>query len=1104
MSFSNDEEQWEEISPTWQVGSLVMDRYQLEERIGKGGMGEVWRAHDQVVDGDVAVKFLVGQVDRDARHRFASEVRAMARLDHPHIVSVLDQGEFDAAPLFVMTHLAGTPLGRWLRNADWEATCLVFDQMLDALAYAHARGLIHRDLKPSNIIVTGQADHPHAVVLDFGIAIDPWFDGLMTGEIVGSPGYMAPEQRRGETWRARESSDLYALGVILYEALSGKSPFGKDAKKMDALDSPNFLFPKARFPLAPRAGFEKVGEALEPLLRKLLAFRACDRPLLASDAREELARAVERVQREARVARGDSPWAEEPEEGEDRTELMSPWHPVYLAPRTPTTRPPPGAYGLYGLRQAPVLGRDRELATMWQAARRAFASGKPGVLLLEGTIGIGKSHLATHLCERANEQGLARFIEVSYLPKAPGSSGLVAALEQVLRVRQATDRDSARGRLEAWLADENSPSETLVAALLGLLRPSGGQGAIGPALKSALFLDVLRAMSKQRAVVVVMHDLQWCEDSSAFYLLNEMLGLEGLPVLVIATVRLDDQTPALAADLAALAARPRVERVTLGPLPESAVRALLRSHIALDPALEDVLVQRSEGLPLLASQLLDDLVRDGAFESGPEGARLRPGREIAPLPAGLRSFWSARVERVAKADADGVYWIDALQGLALARIGLTRSVLRALGAALGMPLADAAAAWEQEGLLIQEPDERVRFYHSELAREIAAQVQPEAAARWNLVWARALTLLDENNSGRYGLERGLHLLDAGEPEQALSALLASAEQAHTWGDAHRAAVAAARAAELASQLGDPIRLAWALRWQGGAALDAGRVDEADRVLNQARRIFEQERVLVGLGATLDALSWSRISRAAYEPAVELCTVGAEAYRRARDEPGLATVLGTLGLALARLARYSEARSVLDEAEDVSRRCGNRRALAGALQGQAECAHREGNLDLAETMYTAALEIARQDWRAILPALYDGLGLVALARGELPVAREFLEQALEVARVEGQKRLQVLYSADLAAAALLAGDADAARVHLDRAEQGAEGLDRIDEHMQLSLERTLEPTSARLYPELVERAANLAARLWERLGRTDEATRVLARVDALGYGLTTKA
>jgi tetratricopeptide (TPR) repeat protein len=1093
-----DEEEFEEIASTWGEGTLVMGRYRLKEKIGSGGMGEVWRATDQVVDQDVAVKFLVGMVDHDARRRFASEVRAMARLDHPHIVSVLDQGEHDNAPLFVMTRLAGLPLGRWVRLANWERVSLVFDQVLDALSYAHARGIIHRDLKPSNILVTGPPEHAHAVVLDFGIALDPWSDGLITGEIVGSPGYMAPEQRRGETWRARESTDLFAFGILFYEAICAKSPFGK-AMRNDDFASSSFLFPRAKFPMEPRHGFEPLAEALQPMLERLLSIRITERPLLATDVREELARQVEGIRRGQRGSDLLAPWDEDEPEG-DKTELLSPWHPVYLAPRVLTTRPPPGAYGLYGLRASPVLGRDEELDKLWAAARRAFASGSPRVVCLEGISGIGKSHLALHLCERAHEQGLARFIEVDYLHNAPATSGIVAALEQHLRTRQALGLESTRQRLDSWLMDEDAPSETLAGSLLGLLRPAG-PGNIGPSLKSTLFLSVLRVMCRHRAVIVLVKDAQYCQDQSSLHLLDELLQQERLPVLAVATIRVDEQDPSFAAEYPAMLEHQRVERIPLGPLPETAVRSLLRSAMTLEPQLEDLLVERSEGLPLLATQMLDELFRGGALEAGPEGGRLKPDRELGALPSGMRALWAGRIDRVQKTDADGPYWVDALQGLALARVALTRPVLEAAASASGEVIDDALAAWEKEGLLIQDPDESVRFCHSEFAREVADGVAPDAAVRWNIIWSAALARLETEDRGRYGLERGLHLLDAKEPEEALVALLAGAEHAFNWGDSHRMSKASLQAQELANDLGDRIRLAWALRWHGAAELSAGRLDEAERLLEGSRRLFELERVLVGLAATLEALGWVKIYRADYDQAVELCTQGAEAYRRASDEAGLANVLGTLGLALVRLHRYPEARTVLAEAEDLARGCGDGQALAGALRGRAACARYEGDLNAAEAAYSDALDLASMYWQGVIPMLNDGLGLVALARGDLATARERITRALDQALMEGQHQLQVIFYADLATVALLGGDTATAANCLDQVELGMERLDQIDEHAQWSLEQALTDQTVHRYPELAARAAQLAARMWERMGRHDEQERVVTRLELLTTELT---
>lgn len=1097
----SDEELQEEIVATWGEGTLVMGRYRLQEKLGAGGMGEVWRATDQVVAQEVAIKFLVGLVDLEARRRFSAEVRAMARLDHPHIAGVLDQGEHDRAPLFVMTLLNGLGLGRWVRIARWDQICVAFDQVLDALAYAHARGIVHRDLKPSNIIVGGTPDNPHAVVLDFGIAIDPWCDGLVTGEIVGSPGYMAPEQRRGETWRAREATDLFAVGILLYEALCGRSPFSKDVRK-DDFSSPAFLVPRPRFPLRPREGFELAAATFEGLLRRLLALPIVERPLLAADVREELARGVAAIQRAQRARDEPTPWDrdhEPPETDElDRTEMLSPWHPVHLAPRAPTTRLQPGCYGLYGLRQAPVHGRVEELKRLWRVARQAFASGRPRVVCLEGIAGIGKTHLAQHLCELANEQGLARYVEVSYLPQAPATSGVVASLDQLLRARQAPSLESARTRVEAWLADEDAASDSLRDALLDLLRPSG-PGHFDASLRRLLFLKVLRVMCRRRAVIALINDIHWCRDGTALPMLVDLVGQHALPVLALVTVRVEEQDRRFAEDYAELFQLDHVERLSLGPLPEEALRSVLRSYMALEEGLESLLVERSEGLPILATQLLDELVRDGAIEVGTLGGRLRPGRTLAALPQGAASLWHGRIDRVRTTDEAGEYWVDALQGLALSRVALTRPVLEAAARVSGEDIDDAVAAWEREGLIIQEPDESIRFLHSEIGLEVAQQASPDAAARWNVVWAAALQRIEGTERGRYGLERGLHLAAAGEREGALAAFLAGAEQAHHWGDTHRCLAAAKEAEALAREVRDRIRLAWAMRWRGAAELAAGQIDDATRTLDRARELFEAERVLVGLGWTLDALGWARIYRAAYEPAVELTTYAAEAFRRAGDEGGLATALGTLGYGLARVGRYAEAGTVLREAEDVARRSGDARALVGALQGQAEAARYQGMLDHAESWYQAALATATSGYRAAVPSIRDGLGLVALARGDVPRARDHLAGALELADMEGQDRLGVLFSADLAATALLAGDRAVAEEALERAEAGAARLDRVDEHMQWSLWHSLTAEVAAREPDLVARAGELAARLWDRLGRPADAGRVLRRLEDLRVG-----
>ncbi len=201
---------------------LVLDRYRLSRRLGSGGMGTVWLAHDEKLERAVAVK-RIGVEDPEVGKRAQREARAAARLSHPGIVALYESGQDEDAVYLVSELVRGRTLARLmadglLSDRDVVATGLV---LCDALAHAHQRGVVHRDVKPANVMVPD--DGSPAKLTDFGIAQLLGDDALTrTGDVVGTLAYMAPEQAEGRpvTW----SVDLYALGLVLYEALSGVNP----------------------------------------------------------------------------------------------------------------------------------------------------------------------------------------------------------------------------------------------------------------------------------------------------------------------------------------------------------------------------------------------------------------------------------------------------------------------------------------------------------------------------------------------------------------------------------------------------------------------------------------------------------------------------------------------------------------------------------------------------------------------------------------------------------------------------------------------------------------------------------------------------------------
>ena len=268
------------------IGQTIADRYALETVIGEGGMGRVYRARHVATGRRFAVKVLHAELAAHPkmRLRFEREAEATSRVAHRNVIGVVDAGEIEPGRPYLVTDLVdGTPLRTLIRGeaplAGDRALALLGD-LASGLAHAHDRGLVHRDFKPDNILVENNHDGELARIVDFGIAVVPesvvgprlTTDGL----VLGTPHYMAPEQITGQDLDHR--ADLYALGVVLYEMLSGVTPF----------DGPPALLAQMhlhdRVPaIAERVPGLDVDPLLETLALRLLAKRPAERPASAHE-----------------------------------------------------------------------------------------------------------------------------------------------------------------------------------------------------------------------------------------------------------------------------------------------------------------------------------------------------------------------------------------------------------------------------------------------------------------------------------------------------------------------------------------------------------------------------------------------------------------------------------------------------------------------------------------------------------------------------------------------------------------------------------------------------------------------------------------------------
>lgn len=434
------------------AGDCIDGRYLLQTEIGAGGLGSVYRATQTKLSREVAVKLLHESMGASEvqRARFEREAKALATLEHPNIVSILDYGVAEGQPYIVMELLEGETLAERLRRATLspEQVVEITVELLDALAFMHEAGVVHRDLKASNVFLQRVHTGERVKVLDFGLAkttstLDTDATTTLTrdGSVVGTPAYMSPEQATGDVVDAR--SDVYAVGVLLFQMLSGRLPFEGDAidQVRSHLVEPVPALIRATPSLQMDAAFEK-------LIRRAMAKRREERFANARAMLLEL----------QRIVNGSS------------------------------TLPPPAAS------RQPTLRGPRSITTALSGAARTFAVVSTIVVLFEVALLLllardaGDRALLSSLSARI----LVRLADVRSKPEAVGLGGM--GEEEPVDARELAPHDPTQANAPAGSTDtRDAPGlvglhgETLSALELPLDTPAEGaitqttQGAAGSA-----------------------------------------------------------------------------------------------------------------------------------------------------------------------------------------------------------------------------------------------------------------------------------------------------------------------------------------------------------------------------------------------------------------------------------------------------------------------------------------------------------------------------------------------------------------------------------------------------------------------------------------------
>ncbi len=245
-----------------EVGSVVDGRYKVLAKVGGGGMADVWLAEDSHLQRRIALKVLHARFaqDREFVMRFRREAESAAGLQHPNIVSVYDRGEWEGTYYIAMQYIEGPTLKQLIDSGiTVEQGVAVIRQVLQAAGYAHRQGIVHRDLKPQNVIVDAEGK---AVVTDFGIARAGVSEITQTGSVMGTPHYLSPEQAQG--FEVTAVSDLYSVGVMLYEALTGRVPFEGESAVAVAMKQ------VSQMPQRPSSIQPRVSPALDAVVMRAL------------------------------------------------------------------------------------------------------------------------------------------------------------------------------------------------------------------------------------------------------------------------------------------------------------------------------------------------------------------------------------------------------------------------------------------------------------------------------------------------------------------------------------------------------------------------------------------------------------------------------------------------------------------------------------------------------------------------------------------------------------------------------------------------------------------------------------------------------------------
>jgi tetratricopeptide (TPR) repeat protein len=1002
------------------ISTVLNERYRLDAELGRGGMGVVYRAHDTLLERDVALKVLSkADLGTEGRARLLHEARAAAQLNHPNIVSIYDAGEVEGTSFIVM-ELVEAPTLFEHRPGSLDEILSVAQQICDALEHAHAHGIVHRDLKPENVIITGG----QAKLTDFGLARSMTSRMSTEGAISGTVFYLPPEQALGQEVDGR--ADLYALGVMLYELATGQLPFSGDDPL--AVISQHLYAPV----VPPRTHNADIPPALDALIVQLLSKQPQDRPASAADVRQALQTVVT----------------------------------ASAVPSSPSTPSP-----LDQLVRGRLVGREREMAearALWMQA--AAASEGRNVLLISGEAGVGKTPLVRELKALARVSGGQALTGECYA----GGSAPYTPIAQIIR--------EALPLLKVDLPDLVLAGLIALAPDLQARYPDvpPNPPLTPQAEQQRLFESVVAlcaALTERAPLLLTVEDVQWADGGTLFLLRH--LARRGrssrFRLLVVMTYREMelDQSCCLSDVLLDFNRERLSARIKLGRLDREQTRDLLSVMLQdeITPEFLDGIYRETEGNPFFVEEVCKALIEEGKLYRD-NGRWRRPDMSDIQLPQSVRMVIQARVGRLPSQAQ------DALRLAAIIGREFDFDTLRRAGELDEEALVDALEVAEQAQLIAEVKSERQdvfafahrltmttlresvsglrrRRLHHRVASVIEAlrpddlealvyhyaQAGAEACAltysmraayRARQVYANeeairfyseALELMPDDHPAHFDvLAARVEVYDIVARREAqhvdVQAMLALAERLDD--DARRcdalialadfyaetepfhAREPAERAVTLAQALDDPVREGHALRRVGYDAWHRSDYPSSRDALQAAAARFQEAGLPGEAAACLHTLSLALGSQGENATALEAAKEALALSRQAGDQRREATSLRRLAIVHMNTGQYVQALPNAEDALALHHALGDRSEECNALNVVGIIHAWLGRPEVAKDYLDRSLELAEHigSSTGISNAVSNLLWVHFEWQGELEAGLAFIEQRLEKARLSG--------------------------------------------------------------------------------------------------------